>query len=98
MTQILSKGINLSANKAVTKPNNNYMARVFEAFQQIVRQAGPYMNASYMLLGSILGLGLLGYFLDQWLNTSPWLLVAGLLLGVVIGIWELARVSLKGKV
>ena len=53
------------------------------------------MSASYMLIGSILGLGLLGYFLDQWFKTSPWLSVCGLLLGVAIGIWELARVSLR---
>ncbi|MFQ6607208.1 MAG: AtpZ/AtpI family protein [Fidelibacterota bacterium] len=76
-------------------PDENYFARVFEAFQKIVRQSSPYMSASYMLIGSILGLGLLGYLLDQWLGTSPWILVGGLLLGVVVGIWELARVSLR---
>ncbi|MDP6569272.1 MAG: AtpZ/AtpI family protein [Candidatus Marinimicrobia bacterium] len=79
----------------MNQSDKNYVTQLFEAFNRVVVQAGPYMSASYMLIGSILGLGLLGYFLDQWFKTSPWLSVCGLLLGVAIGIWELARVSLR---
>ena len=80
---------------AVSQSDKKYKTQLFEAFNRVILQAGPYMSASYMLIGSILGLGLLGYFLDRWFNTSPWLAICGLLLGVVIGIWELARVSLR---
>lgn len=34
---------------------------------------------------SIIAGTLLGYFLDQWLNTDPWLVVTGILLGSYAG-------------
>ena len=33
----------------------------------------------------------LGYAVDYWLGTPPWFLVGGLLLGIVVGMWELAK-------
>jgi ATP synthase protein I len=47
--------------------------------------------ASYTLIGAIMLLGALGYAADSWLGTSPWLLLLGLLLGIVVGFYELAR-------
>ncbi|HEX9757801.1 MAG TPA: AtpZ/AtpI family protein [Nitrospiria bacterium] len=35
--------------------------------------------------------GGLGYFLDRFLNTSPWIMVAGLLLGGVAGMLSVYR-------
>jgi F0F1-type ATP synthase assembly protein I len=32
-----------------------------------------------------------GYALDYWRGTSPWFLLAGLLLGIVVGFYELAK-------
>ena len=52
----------------------------------------PVAAASYSLIGAIILLGGLGYLGDRWLGTEPWLLVAGLLLGIVVGFYELARV------
>lgn len=54
--------------------------------------SGPSRNAisaAYTLTGAVLGLGLLGYILDQKFETKPYLLLAGLLLGVVVGMYEL---------
>jgi F0F1-type ATP synthase assembly protein I len=48
--------------------------------------------ASYTLIGAIIVLGGLGYFADTWFGTSPWLLLTGLLLGIVVGFYELAMV------
>lgn len=45
----------------------------------------------YTLTGAILLLGGIGYALDRWLETSPWLLVSGLILGIVVGFYELAK-------
>ena len=36
-------------------------------------------------------LGGLGYAVDRWWGTSPWLLLAGLLLGLIVGFYDLAR-------
>jgi ATP synthase protein I len=35
---------------------------------------------------------LIGYFLDRWLNTSPWLSVTGLVLGTVVAFVGLFRI------
>jgi F0F1-type ATP synthase assembly protein I len=47
--------------------------------------------ASYTLIGAILLLGGAGYAVDAWRGTSPGFLITGLLLGVVVGFWELVK-------
>jgi F0F1-type ATP synthase assembly protein I len=47
--------------------------------------------ASYTLIGAIILLGGIGFGLDRWLGTSPWLLLGGLLLGLIVGFYELAK-------
>src|SRR3954462_5248220 len=51
------------------------------------RKAGPYLDASWQLAGSVALWVLVGYFLDKWLHTTPWLLVAGAVLGMAIGFY-----------
>ena len=60
-----------------------------------VKQSGPYMEAAYMMTGGLLGLGLLGYFLDSKLATSPACLLGGLFLGLAVGFYGLAKVTFK---
>jgi F0F1-type ATP synthase assembly protein I len=36
-------------------------------------------------------LGGIGYAVDYWRGTSPWFLIGGLMLGIVVGMWELAK-------
>jgi ATP synthase protein I len=60
--------------------------------QESFRKAGSVAGVGYTLIGAIIVLGLLGYFGDRWLGTDPWLLIIGLLLGIVVGFYELARV------
>lgn len=59
-----------------------------------LKQAGPYMDAVYGLVGAIFGLGLLGWFVDRMFGTAPRWLVAGVLTGVVVGMYGLGRVML----
>lgn len=47
------------------------------------------MAASYTLVGAVLFLGGIGYAVDRWRDTSPWFLLAGLVLGIVVGFYEL---------
>jgi len=63
--------------------------------QDNVQRAGPAAGASYTLIGAIILLGAIGYGLDRWLGTSHWFLLGGLLLGIVVGMWELARTVWK---
>jgi ATP synthase protein I len=43
-----------------------------------------------MVLSTVIGLGA-GYWADRWLGTSPWLMLAGLLLGIAAGFVNLFR-------
>lgn len=68
-----------------------FSARSLRYLQENLRRAGPAAAASYALIGAIVLLGGAGYALDWWLGTAPWLLVAGLLSGVVVGLYEVAK-------
>ena len=67
------------------------LVRALQALQAGVQQAGPAAMASYSLIGAITLLGGVGYLADRWMGTAPWLLLAGLLLGLVTGFYQLAR-------
>ena len=67
------------------------LARSLKNLQDNIRRSGPAAAAGYTLIGAILLLGGIGYALDAWLGTSPWFLLAGLLTGIVVGFYELAR-------
>ena len=41
-----------------------------------LRRAGLYLGVAFELPGTILGGLVVGYFLDDYLGTSPWLLIA----------------------
>ena len=66
-----------------------------EAFQESVRKSGPAAMGSYSLIGAIILMGGIGYAVDQWRGTSPWFLLGGLLLGLIVGFYELAKAVFK---
>lgn len=53
------------------------------------------IGAIYALIGSIVVFIIAGYFLDRVLNTSPWLIVVGIILGTIIGFYQFIRISGK---
>lgn len=65
--------------------------RSAKSLQDNVTRAGPAASASYTLIGAILVLGGIGYAIDARWGTAPWGLLAGLLAGIVVGFYELAR-------
>ena len=69
----------------------SFLARSLRSMQDNLRKAGPAAAAGYTLIGAILLLGGIGYALDVWRGTSPWFLIAGLLLGLIVGFFELAK-------
>ena len=40
-----------------------------------------------------IGLYLIGSQLDKWLDTAPWFTIIFLILGIIAGFWELARLA-----
>jgi F0F1-type ATP synthase assembly protein I len=69
----------------------DFLARSAKSLQDNVRRSGSVAGASYSLIGAIILLGGIGYAVDRWLGTSPWFLLGGLLLGLIVGFYELAK-------
>jgi F0F1-type ATP synthase assembly protein I len=70
---------------------DSFISRSTRSFQENVEKSGSAAGASYTLIGALVLLGGLGYAADGWWGTRPWLLLAGLLLGLIVGFYELAR-------
>jgi F0F1-type ATP synthase assembly protein I len=68
-----------------------FLKRSTEALQRTAEQVGPAAGAGYTLIGAILLFGGIGYAVDWWRGTSPWFLLGGFLLGVVVGMYGLAK-------
>ena len=71
---------------------NNSWSNSFRYMQKILRESGPAAAASYSLTGAVLFLGGVGYLLDKYLHTKPWLLMVGLFLGLAVGFYGLIKV------
>ncbi|MBS1812261.1 MAG: AtpZ/AtpI family protein [Acidobacteria bacterium] len=59
------------------------------------RKLALAVSVSSNLAAPIIGGILLGYFLDQWLNTKPWLILLGTLLGTTGAFLALYRIVNK---
>jgi F0F1-type ATP synthase assembly protein I len=77
------------------KRDKSSLAGSTKSFQENVTRAAPAMAAAYGLIGAIFLFTAIGYALDRWRGTSPWFLVAGLLLGVVVGFYELIKTTYR---
>jgi ATP synthase protein I len=49
------------------------------------------LELPFTLVGAIVGGGAIGYFLDRWLHTGPWLLIVSGAIGFVAGLREVLR-------
>ena len=60
-------------------------------------QGDPNLRAGQLVLshlvGAPLGGGILGWVLDRWLHTAPWLLLTFMFLGFAVGIMNVLRIS-----
>jgi ATP synthase protein I len=68
-----------------------------EARKARKRQGDPSWRAGQMVLshlvGAPLGAGIVGWLLDRWLGTRPWLMLALLFVGFAVGVWDVLRIS-----
>ena len=72
-----------------------FLARSLKLLSENLRRAGPAAAAGYTLIGSLALCGGIGYALDRWRGTAPWFLLTGLLLGLIVGFVELARIVFR---
>lgn len=71
--------------------NNHVMADANESMERNLTRNESTIFASYGLVGAILLFAAAGYLLDDWLDSSPWLLLGGLLTGMAVGFVGLVR-------
>ena len=63
--------------------------------QEINRKSGLAYAAAFSLFAAVVAGLFLGWLLDRWLGTGPWLLLTGIVLGSAAGLYELIRSSSK---
>ena len=59
--------------------------------QDINRKSAVVYGAITSLVVSIISFLLLGWALDRWLKTGPWMLVGGIVLGAIVGFVQFIR-------
>ena len=64
-----------------------------KSLQDNAVRSGPAAAVSYTLIGAIVVFGGLGYAFDVWRGTAPWGAFAGLMLGIVVGFYELIKTT-----
>ena len=74
-----------------TKGPSFSLSKAAQSLQENATRSGPAAAASYTLIGSIVLLGGLGYGFDKWQGTAPWGVFTGLMLGIVVGFYELIK-------
>lgn len=75
----------------MSEDRSRRLAQSLASFSETVRRSGPAASASYGLIGALLLFGGIGYALDRWLSTAPWCLLGGLIFGIIVGFYELAK-------
>ena len=63
--------------------------------QEINRKSGLAYAAAFSLFTAVVAGLIVGWVLDRWLGTGPWLLVSGIVLGAVTGFYQFIRISSK---
>jgi ATP synthase protein I len=61
------------------------------------RAMGQGMKAAAELIGGVVVGGVIGWFLDQWLGTRPWLFILFFMLGTAAGMLNIVRSANQQK-
>jgi ATP synthase protein I len=59
------------------------------------RKSGIAYAAALTLFVSVASMCGIGWLLDRWLGTSPWLMAGGLVLGAIAGFFQFVRLTSK---
>ena len=63
--------------------------------EEINRRSGLAYAAAFSLFAAVVSGLIIGWLLDRWLGTKPWLLVMGIVLGAGAGFYEFIRQTAK---
>ncbi|MBS0242645.1 MAG: AtpZ/AtpI family protein [Proteobacteria bacterium] len=96
--------------RAALEQRSNELGRKLEEARHVGQKGGPRpssggggdamgsaMRLSAELVGGVVAGGAIGWFLDSWLHTKPWLFILMFLLGAAAGMRNLIRTSMQQK-
>lgn len=75
----------------VPNPSEGKPDTAKERAQSAAAQVAVAMELPFTLVGAVVFAGLLGYFLDRWLHTQPWLMLVFGAFGFIAGVREVLR-------
>ncbi len=67
------------------------VGKSIDSFQKIIKQAGPAASASYGLVASILLFTFIGWYIDSNNDTSPFWVIVGIFIGILVGFYHLIK-------
>ena len=76
----------LRSNRIIVSPDDK---------EEINRKSGLAYAAAFSLFAAVVAGLIVGWLLDRWLGTGPWLLVTGIVLGMAAGFYEFIRSTSK---
>lgn len=62
-----------------------------KAVRDVTKESALAMELPFTIVGAIVLAGFLGYLVDRWLHTWPWLAVVGGALGFAASLIDIAR-------
>ena len=71
------------------------MSRQIRPDEDANRKSGVAYAAALSLFFAVAAMTGVGWLLDRWLGTQPWLMVAGLVLGAAAGFYQFIRLTSK---
>jgi len=73
------------------------VGKSLDSFQKIIKQAGPAASASYSLVASILLFTFIGWYIDSNNDTSPFWVIVGIFIGILVGFYHLIKTMTSKK-
>ncbi|MEC7935101.1 MAG: AtpZ/AtpI family protein [Candidatus Neomarinimicrobiota bacterium] len=67
----------------------------FYFFHRYLIQSSPAASASYTLIAAVIFFCIIGFYIDNQYQTIPWFTLLGLIIGLIIGFNELAKIIWK---
>jgi ATP synthase protein I len=61
-----------------------------------IRQIALAMELPFVLIGPAVIGGAIGFFLDRWLHTKPWIMLVLGLCGVALGLYDALKAASRG--
>ena len=82
---------------SLLEDKDNFSVSTIKHISEMLRKSAPYISTVYIQFAAIVTLSGVGYFLDEWRGSFPFYFTIGLVVGIIIGIYNMGRLILRGK-